>query len=224
MSKTYYTHKRYPLQDGVLGKVATLQTPFYLTGGTALSRCYLHHRYSDDLDFFTNDHPDFLHHARRIFDDLSATFSVRQTVADEGFVQFFVTDDNTDLKIECINDVSYHFGEFHIFQNCKTDNPLNILSNKLSALSRDAAKDYADILFLSQKYAFNWMEMVDHAKQKDTWVNELAIADLLHQFDVHQFGIINWINPVDLKIAKKSLESIALDILKGADNSICMVN
>ncbi len=221
MSKTYYTHKLYPLQDRVLRKVAALQTPFYLTGGTALSRCYLHHRYSDDLDFFTNDHPDFLLHARQIFDDLSSTFLVRQTVADEGFVQFFVSSDQVDLKIECINDVSYRFGEFAVFQECNTDNPLNILSNKLSALSRDAAKDYADILFLSQKYTFNWLEMVDRAKQKDTWVNELAIADLLHQFDVNQFGIINWINPIDLTHAKKSFESIALDILAGADNSLC---
>lgn len=26
---------------------------YYLTGGTALAELYLHHRYSDDLDFFT---------------------------------------------------------------------------------------------------------------------------------------------------------------------------
>jgi hypothetical protein len=30
---------------------------FYLTGGTALAAFYLFHRYSDDLDFFTNDQP-----------------------------------------------------------------------------------------------------------------------------------------------------------------------
>ncbi|MCD4795127.1 MAG: nucleotidyl transferase AbiEii/AbiGii toxin family protein [Bacteroidales bacterium] len=28
--------------------------PFYLTGGTALVRFYLNHRYSEDLDFFVN--------------------------------------------------------------------------------------------------------------------------------------------------------------------------
>ena len=27
-----------------------MSLPFYLTGGTALSRCYYHHRYSEDLD------------------------------------------------------------------------------------------------------------------------------------------------------------------------------
>lgn len=30
-----------------------LRENYYLTGGTALSEFYLHHRYSDDMDFFT---------------------------------------------------------------------------------------------------------------------------------------------------------------------------
>jgi len=32
---------------------------FYLTGGTALGRHYLKHRYSDDLDLFVNRNNDF---------------------------------------------------------------------------------------------------------------------------------------------------------------------
>src|SRR5258706_8248293 len=32
-----------------------LSSQFYFTGGTALSSVYLHHRYSDDLDFFTEN-------------------------------------------------------------------------------------------------------------------------------------------------------------------------
>ncbi|WP_413884945.1 nucleotidyl transferase AbiEii/AbiGii toxin family protein [Candidatus Desulfatibia sp.] len=34
--------------------ISDTNTPFYLTGGTVLSRCYFHHRYSEDLDFFVN--------------------------------------------------------------------------------------------------------------------------------------------------------------------------
>lgn len=33
----------------------TLSDQFYLAGGTALAAYYLNHRYSDDLDFFTNN-------------------------------------------------------------------------------------------------------------------------------------------------------------------------
>lgn len=43
---TYYTNELYPLQDNVLKVIDTINTPFYLTGGTALSRCYFQHRYS----------------------------------------------------------------------------------------------------------------------------------------------------------------------------------
>ncbi|MCP4129800.1 MAG: nucleotidyl transferase AbiEii/AbiGii toxin family protein [bacterium] len=51
----FYREKLYPFQDGVLNIVKKLKTPFYLTGGTALSRCYYNHRFSDDLDFFVNN-------------------------------------------------------------------------------------------------------------------------------------------------------------------------
>lgn len=47
----YYEESLYRLQNGVLNTVKSLNTPFYLTGGTALSRGYYNHRYSDDLDF-----------------------------------------------------------------------------------------------------------------------------------------------------------------------------
>jgi len=62
----YYEEKLYPLQDGVLNVVEDCGTPFYLTGGTALSRGYYNHRYSDDLDFFAEDDVDFHEHMSRI--------------------------------------------------------------------------------------------------------------------------------------------------------------
>jgi len=72
----YYDKLLYPLQDKVIP--AFQDSPFYLTDGTALSRGYYNHRYSDDLDYFVNDHPDFLRIAerqieklRRMFDDVT---------------------------------------------------------------------------------------------------------------------------------------------------------
>ena len=49
----YYEANLYKLQDGVLNVVKNSNAPFYLTGGTALSRAYYNHRYSDDLDFYS---------------------------------------------------------------------------------------------------------------------------------------------------------------------------
>jgi predicted nucleotidyltransferase component of viral defense system len=59
MSENHYLNSLYPLQDSVLNTLSKLKIDFYLTGGTALGRHYLKHRYSDDLDFFLNRALDF---------------------------------------------------------------------------------------------------------------------------------------------------------------------
>lgn len=51
----YYRESLYPCQNEVMKLVDGLGAPFYLTGGTALSRHYFNHRYSDDLHFFLNN-------------------------------------------------------------------------------------------------------------------------------------------------------------------------
>jgi len=47
-SEKFYQENLYQLQDGVLNLVKSCKTHFYLTGGSALSRIYYNHRYSDD--------------------------------------------------------------------------------------------------------------------------------------------------------------------------------
>jgi predicted nucleotidyltransferase component of viral defense system len=59
MHGNIYRDKIYPFQDRILKVLEGLDLDFYLTGGTALSRCYLQHRYSDDLDLFVNSHSTF---------------------------------------------------------------------------------------------------------------------------------------------------------------------
>ena len=51
---------------------------FYLTGGTAPSRHYFNHRYSDDLVLFVNADPRFSEWVQRIFQELEKS-------ADEDF-------------------------------------------------------------------------------------------------------------------------------------------
>ncbi|MCL5031291.1 MAG: nucleotidyl transferase AbiEii/AbiGii toxin family protein [Bacteroidetes bacterium] len=55
----FYIRSLYPFQDGILNILRELKLPFYLTGGTPLSRFYFKHRYSDDLDLFVNDDSSF---------------------------------------------------------------------------------------------------------------------------------------------------------------------
>jgi len=57
--------------DRVLALIRQADTAFYLTGGTALGRHYLHHRYSDDLDLFVNQAVDFRDQVKKALEALS---------------------------------------------------------------------------------------------------------------------------------------------------------
>ena len=74
MSAAFYLNKLYPLQDAVLKIVSAIPSKLYLTGGTALSRVYLRHRYSDDLDFFMNRDKDFEVETKKVFEALGNHF------------------------------------------------------------------------------------------------------------------------------------------------------
>ena len=78
----------YQLQDWVLARLAAVAHEFYLSGGTALSRGYYAHRYSDDLDFFVNDAPEFPLWRDRCLDALgrAGVLKVQGTTLDCGYL------------------------------------------------------------------------------------------------------------------------------------------
>ena len=93
----YYEESLYPFQDGILSIVKRIDVPFYLTGGTALSRHYSPVRYSDDLDFFVNRDQEFSKWSERLYTELEiesrqGSFAVLydRVVRYEDYVQLFV--------------------------------------------------------------------------------------------------------------------------------------
>src|SRR5690606_163697 len=130
--------------------VGNLSVGFYLTGGTALSRAYLHHRYSDDLHFFVNDASDFKSQVNTVIKALvGAGHSINISVADDGFARIFVFDANDSLKLDFVNDVPFRNGTPMVTPLfVRTDNMKNILSNKVTALGRYSSKDIVDIVYI----------------------------------------------------------------------------
>lgn len=219
----FYIHKLYPLQDQVLSLFTNLQSRFYLTGGTAISRFSLNHRYSDDLDFFLNNDSEFTAEAERAISGLAGLFKsgINVTYKSSSFYRMVIDSENTSLKLDFVNDVGFHSGEFlHNNNYHKIDNEKNILSNKLSALQRGAPKDVADILYISFQYEFNWMDIIEDAKKKDTSVNEIDVATGLNDFSIESLMQVKWVNNPDYPHLKKCLNIIAKDILMAADNSL----
>ena len=107
MQDAFYLDKVYPLQDQVLRLPVLRNTLFYLTGDTALGRHYLHHRYSDDLDFFINGQPDFQDTTREVITALKKEFTVDLRTVSESYALLFLVKDEIQLKIDFVNDVPY---------------------------------------------------------------------------------------------------------------------
>ena len=226
MSEKYYTNDLYPFQDLVLKLIMKVDDTFYLTGGTALGRHYLKHRYSDDLDLFVNREDNFKQLSNKIISQLQSHFSkIEIALLSEDFARIFIHNEEYPLKIEFVNDVLFHTGEIQ-FTNFfhRIDSWENILSNKICALSRDEAKDVADLIFLSMKYTFTWETMINYARQKDTWVNEIEVSQSVYKFDTRKLIKINWIKEPEYENMKDICKIIAKDIIDGGENSLFNYN
>jgi len=74
--------------------MSNLNTPFYLTGGTALSRFYFNHRYSEDLDFFANRMPDFRATLDNFLSKIQTNFTLdkRENLYYDDFYRIYITE------------------------------------------------------------------------------------------------------------------------------------
>lgn len=161
----------YTLQDQVLETVFTTESEFYLTGGTCLSRFYQAKRYSDDLDFFTNDSPRFAYALRNIRTALQDSYSLTVEVETKNFLRLTV--DGT-LQVDFVNDGPFRYKEPVVTeQKYLIDNIENILANKITAvIGRDNPKDVFDIVLVYTFYHFSWGEILEAAHKKAGFSNE----------------------------------------------------
>lgn len=214
MLAKYYDNILYPLQD----KVTTLfkDSPFYLTGGTALSRGYYNHRFSDDLDYFVNDRPDFEKVTERQIEKLSRIFpDIKIALKDVSFCRIFASEEK--LKIEIINDVPSHIGVLvkHPVLGV-IDSKENILANKLTALvDRALPKDIVDIFFLLKDGLSIKQALLD-ANSKAAGIAPLLVAKFFAEFDYTLLDReVKWVKPISGEIIKKYLNEVAVAIVKG---------
>ena len=184
--------KLYNLQDKVLKRVFEVEDEFYLTGGTALSRFYQEKRYSDDLDFFTNNSTRFNFAVKNILVELSKEFSLETELDSRDFVRIKI--DNL-LQVDFVNDRVPRYKEPRVLENgYKIDTIENILSNKITAvIGRDNPKDIFDIYLISRYYSVNWQEILDSAQEKSVF----SIDDLIVRLKSFPYRLLGSINLID---------------------------
>ena len=214
MLAEYYSNILYPLQDKVFPVFK--ESPFYLTGGTALSRGYYNHRYSDDLDYFVNYHPDFQRLSQIQIDKLQKIFKDAETdYRGEYFCRIFVGQER--LKIEMVNDVPSHIGQLVNDPVLGIiDSKENILANKVTAIvDRTLPKDIVDIYFLL-KDGLSIKKALTDAKSKGAGISPLLIAKIFAEFDYTIVDDeIKWVTPVSGETIKQYLRNLSIAIIEG---------
>lgn len=195
-----------------------IENYFFLTGGTALSVFYMHHRLSNDLDFFTLKPVDLAEidlWIRTMWTKDSA--KIKES---PNFLSFLISETKVDFVIDPLSNKEER--EKVLFENghyLSVDTINNIVSNKLCTIvSRVEPKDFIDFYFILKMFPERSLEEIDkNARLKDAIFDdpptvafqlEEGLASLretstifpqtLRDFDIQDFfefyeGVVNWL-------------------------------
>ncbi len=144
-------------QDIILAEVKKsgfLSTNVYFTGGTALSALYLQHRYSEDLDFFSEKNFD-TQAILTFFKDLErkCNFTFTSEFQQVVYILLLKFNNTTTLKVDFGYYPYSHIEKFSYLNGIKTDSLVDIAVNKLLTITqRNTVKDFVDLYFLLEKF------------------------------------------------------------------------
>lgn len=192
----------YALQDKVLEVIFSVETTFYLTGGTCLNRFYHNLRYSDDLDLFTNENALFRDDVHTLMDTFkSASLSYTIQVDTRDFVRLLIAD---NLQLDLVNDRVYRYGKsIRSPLGIVLDNELNICSNKLCAIvGRDDPKDIFDLYTIFEKGKIDWKTAITAASKKCV-IDPEILKYRLSTFPLELLDLIKVVEPTTMSDMKK---------------------
>jgi predicted nucleotidyltransferase component of viral defense system len=147
---------------------------FYLTGGTALAEFHLHHRYSDDLDFFTRKQSSLSQDFQHILDftpSLGLTITSTNPKSAEHLVFFVqVAGARNSLKVEFARDVPARMAQPTVHEGIVVDSFEDIATNKICAIlgrRPSEPKDFYDLYFILKESQFTLDYLISRAREKE---------------------------------------------------------
>lgn len=189
-----------------------LRTRFYFTGGTALSTVYLHHRYSDDLDFFSEERFD----NQTIFTLVEEwakenDFTLEARFSEVVYMFNLIFNNHAQLKVDFGYYPYKRLKQGEIIDDIEVDSLLDIAVNKLLILSqRTDVKDFVDLYFLLKKFTV-W-DLIDGVKIKfRVKVDPLLLGADFLKIDDFDF-MPKMIKPLTLDTLKSFYKQKAKDI------------
>lgn len=134
-------------------KKTSLSKKFYLSGGTALAEVYLHHRYSEDLDFFTAEEMD-LEELEKFSNLVAKENRIQKIEFQHGFglYTFFMKDKQRVNKIDFGQYPFEPIEELVKFNGIMIESLFDIAVNKAHTIAfRPRLRDFIDLYFVLQK-------------------------------------------------------------------------
>ena len=164
--------------DAIAGE-KTITDAFYLSGGTALAEYYLHHRYSEDLDFFSPD--EFpIEGVTTVLKKIGKRAGITGTRHEQSFNRnlFFLDVGSETIKTE------FTYYPFERIDTTKKegalaiDSLLDIAVNKLFTIyQKPRARDFIDLYCIMQQQDWTIGDLSLKAQIKfDTHVDPLQLG------------------------------------------------
>lgn len=168
MGKTILTPKQSYLVEQAAKNEEIIRW-YYLTGGTALAEFYLHHRLSEDLDFFTTSEVNN-QKIQAFIDSIKTPTGIKDYVVKQisGLYQYTLFyDDGESIKAD-FNEYDYRQVEpGTVFGKLRIDSMYDIAINKLESMcNRTKARDYVDLYMLISQNIFSMEQLMARVPEK----------------------------------------------------------
>lgn len=212
------------LQQEIINTLKGLEESkeLYFTGGSALSAYYLHHRLSEDLDFFTPAEDMIQLISRKLLHSLEKKgIKVEMVRNFKSFVEMITSRGNESMKIQIALDSPYRLERTKEIDGLIVDSLMDIATGKLLALfGRAAERDFVDIYFLIKEGKFNLDELINKASEKDPGMDKYYLAIAFEQVrelpDTSEELKLRLLKPLDVKELKRLFIEKAVQLIDEA--------
>jgi hypothetical protein len=164
----------------------SIKKHFYLSGGTALAEYYLHHRYSEDLDFFTEE--EVAPMSIQVFiKGIAKKAGVQKVDFQQSFNRnlIFLHFDDEVIKTEF---TYYPFTQLEPtkeIDGLQVDSLLDIAVNKTFTIYQNPRnRDFTDLYLIMKEKGWSFSDLRKKARMKfDTHIEPLQMAQQLLEVD-----------------------------------------
>lgn len=166
----------------ILAKDRLFSKHFYLSGGTALSEYYLHHRLSEDLDFFSETEIDKIW-LNTLARKVSNAINSQELDIEESFNRNLVFFNSSLGKIKT-EFTYYPFTQIDkptIIDNLKVDSLIDIAVNKFFTIyQKPTARHFIDLYLILTTKNYSWEQLEKLARIKfDTVIDPIQLGSQL---------------------------------------------